>query len=252
MYSMYNLEGGIFQPSPQHIKFENVYDLIESDKIIEDLFFKLSGYRRQTIQGKTMFLRAKQPIFTDECILELISMFRIYSNPVTALGNWNKAEINDRVFGVMTEVTKFLATVGDDHFISATTWEKILYQHKHYKEVEENITVDNKTIKRKVLVSGWYEITHDNWNEHSPVSLLMLNTDITNREGLTVRVKDPLENANQFRFMSTIWEQVYIFLEASLRRSMDKLTLEYNAGMLKAGAGEIEQKKEPQGMVGIQ
>lgn len=218
MYNQnYGMPGDFIQPAPNHIKFENVLELIESDKIIEDIFVKMSGLQRTERQGQVFWIRARQPMFSDDYTLFIISTLRTYSNPVTTLTTWTKEEINKRLEGIMSSLLDNITMHGNDNFISQATWKKIITKHRQFQIIK---VVEADDVVKEYKVSGWYEELNQDWNENAPVTSMMVH-----------QTKDPLETFEQSDIFSVIWESAFIFIDASLRRSLEDLTLQYNNGM---------------------
>jgi len=204
---------------------KNVLELIESNPTITDLYYRMSGYAKSAHKGNTIVVRQRPPRFTDEFTEETVMVLRSFSNPVTAQTDWGVDDIKLHLRDMGHSLIEFFATKGDDNYISEYSWAKIIDKHRTGKTVEQG--------KNQIYVSGWYKDLNYNWDRHKPVSIQMLQS-----------VKDRDEDADQFIVMREIFWQIYPFLDASLRRSWDALTLKHHQEVIKETHVQQERQKK--------
>lgn len=140
-----------FQQSGFHDK-TGILDSIDSSRIIYEIQLKFLGLERVTksdgTSTSTKTKRNNKPIFTEEYTREFITNFLAVLNYTVQASRFDKEQINDKMYRLMSSMRSSLATKGEDHYISDKLWDRIL-------EIQE--------------ANGW-ELIGIDWKYDQPVS----------------------------------------------------------------------------------
>lgn len=209
--------------SPQTIKYQNVMDQIDAEPTLRRIFQNLSGLTITHVNSRRRLKRERKPKLTHDCVMDTFDMVMLLSNPVTTQTDWDNNRINSHLRDQFCSFVEYLATVGNDSYISHKSWARII-------EIHAQGHVD----KEGNYISGWYSLLGLNWQIAEPV-----------RSEQLVMVKDQMEEVEQFIVLKNVLWSLFAFADASLRRSIDALTLKHLQEVIKeTHVQQQEQKKK--------
>ena len=190
----------------------SILEQINPEVIIQKIADDWHGIVRKTVRDgartKTVVTRMHKPLFTDECIQYLISDLKQQLNFTVQVSRFDEERILVRIGTYRRALARYLATHGDDHYISEHSWKTIVDIHNS---------------------EGSWEKQGFTWEFNDPVKHEMLSL-----------VKDESEEVDQAIHFEKIITSLSTLLEASIRKSY--AGHQHEGGMLLAALQEIKKE----------
>jgi len=188
----------------QAVDYASALALAQSKDVLEDLFYSLCGLQRHK-QGEKIFLkRISKPMFTPKYTNNLVNFLGISINRITARTSFKSERVHKFMLTISDSLREELACNGFHNLISDKVWEQIL---EFAKEDDAKETI----WKKKHGVTWEY----DNNISDSMVNIIKRDCDLQS------------ETFGQAVLLRNIYNQLLIFIEGALNRSVDALTLEH-------------------------
>lgn len=181
----------------------SIIERLDASKNIPVIVEHLLGIRivnsRSGAKVETTTIRFNQPTFTEEFVRMVEHQLNGYVNSLFTFTKFDPEAIQMRIRNIGLSITRLFALTGNDHFISESSWKKIMKVH------------DNKWTDpvSKVELSGWSNPNIKiSWDYNKPVTMEMLSL-----------IKDFDEDCDQDVIFEQISHHMRRMIDASYRRS---------------------------------
>lgn len=183
----------------QQIDWSSALALAQSKDVLDDLFYDFCGLSRYKQGDNTFLMRVSKPIFTPKYANNLVKFLGISINRITARTKFSPSKIEKYMIVICCTLREELACNGFNNLVSDQVWEKILA----YKKSDV-----------------WNKKYRIDWTENKNITDSMIGI---------IKKKEKLKNESfgQDFLLRNIFNQLVIFIEGSLNRSVNALTLEH-------------------------
>ena len=233
------------------VKYANVFELVESNQVIADIYSKMTGREKSPdIDGTLKWRRIKKPDFTDEFAYNIgARLMRTYSNPVTAQSTFSIEPINNHLNDSFESLIETFSLDGGDHYVSEKNWREMLRLANMWVLDDKGRRVSNKFTEPLGMT----------WTPDEFISLSLLKfvkriqreIDYKAYSLIEPDSDEQTEQANNLTQYSQWWRDIFVFCDASLRRSLVSkpgITLQYQGQVM---TQTNVDRTEPKGMAGI-